>query len=26
VSDVHKTGTRVQIPAHGGSEAHNGPP
>ncbi|GJY15109.1 hypothetical protein Tco_0385531 [Tanacetum coccineum] len=26
VSDVHEAGTRVHIPAHGGSEAHNGPP
>ncbi|GJV74497.1 hypothetical protein Tco_1506081 [Tanacetum coccineum] len=26
VSDVHGAGTRVHIPAHGGSEAHNGPP
>ncbi|GKF15370.1 hypothetical protein Tco_0056832, partial [Tanacetum coccineum] len=26
VSDVHGVGTHVHIPAHGGSEAHNGPP
>ncbi|GKD12182.1 hypothetical protein Tco_1196589, partial [Tanacetum coccineum] len=26
ISDVHGAGTRVHIPAHGGSEAHNGPP
>ncbi|GKA67104.1 hypothetical protein Tco_0766912 [Tanacetum coccineum] len=26
VSDVHRAGTRVHIPARGGSEAHNGPP
>ncbi|GKC21841.1 hypothetical protein Tco_1537276, partial [Tanacetum coccineum] len=26
VSDVHGAGTRVHIPVHGGSEAHNGPP
>ncbi|GJT56910.1 hypothetical protein Tco_0991964 [Tanacetum coccineum] len=26
VSDVHGAGTRVHIPAHGGSEAYNGPP
>ncbi|GKF34292.1 hypothetical protein Tco_0107492, partial [Tanacetum coccineum] len=26
VSDVHGAGTRVHIPAHGGSEAHSGPP
>ncbi|GKC97790.1 hypothetical protein Tco_1168065 [Tanacetum coccineum] len=25
VSDVHGAGTRVHIPAHGRSEAHNGP-
>ncbi|GJW76644.1 hypothetical protein Tco_0138326, partial [Tanacetum coccineum] len=25
VSDVNRAGTRVHIPAHGGSEAHNGP-
>ncbi|GJW51441.1 hypothetical protein Tco_0710566 [Tanacetum coccineum] len=24
VSDVHRAGTRVHIPAHSGSEAHNG--
>ncbi|GKF52238.1 hypothetical protein Tco_0148705, partial [Tanacetum coccineum] len=26
VFDVHVAGTRVHIPAHGGSEAHNRPP
>ncbi|GKE40374.1 hypothetical protein Tco_1463779, partial [Tanacetum coccineum] len=26
VSDVHGDETRVHIHAHGGSEAHNGPP
>ncbi|GJV10343.1 hypothetical protein Tco_1351884 [Tanacetum coccineum] len=26
VSDVHGVGTRVHIPAHGGSKAHNEPP
>ncbi|GKF85713.1 hypothetical protein Tco_0253540, partial [Tanacetum coccineum] len=26
VSDVHGAGTRVHIPAHGGSEASNRPP
>ncbi|GKB14107.1 hypothetical protein Tco_0848030 [Tanacetum coccineum] len=26
VSDVHGAETRVHIPVHGGSEAHNGPP
>ncbi|GKE88153.1 hypothetical protein Tco_1565628, partial [Tanacetum coccineum] len=26
VSDVHGAETRVHIPAHGGSEAQNGPP
>ncbi|GJY76816.1 hypothetical protein Tco_0481932 [Tanacetum coccineum] len=26
VSDVHGAGTRVHIPAHGGSEAYNGLP
>ncbi|GKA69142.1 hypothetical protein Tco_0775206 [Tanacetum coccineum] len=26
VSDVHGAETRVHIPAHGGFEAHNGPP
>ncbi|GJZ82867.1 hypothetical protein Tco_0648040, partial [Tanacetum coccineum] len=26
VSDVHGARTRVHIPAHSGSEAHNGPP
>ncbi|GKC86715.1 hypothetical protein Tco_1147364, partial [Tanacetum coccineum] len=26
VSDVHGAGTRVHIPAHGVSEAYNGPP
>ncbi|GKG43424.1 hypothetical protein Tco_0480108, partial [Tanacetum coccineum] len=26
VSDVHGAGTRMHIPAHSVSEAHNGPP
>ncbi|GKC47266.1 hypothetical protein Tco_1064988, partial [Tanacetum coccineum] len=26
VSDVHRAGTRVHIPAHGGSKVQNGPP